>query len=138
MHVDVTLNDGAIGVSTGRKSPSTTIPMIMGFATGKTADSAPLWIHPVPPGDGLGGLMGSHFAEAGLAAGRVVSAYDDLSGATHLVAFDAGTGQTQWDVITESYYEFHLTKARLFVGRYTRLDVRDPATGKLLGGLGSR
>jgi serine/threonine-protein kinase len=138
MHVDVTLSDGAIGVSTGRKSPSTTIPMIMGFTAGKTADSAPLWIHPVPPGDGLGGLMGSHFAEAGLAGGRVVSAYDDLGGATHLVAFDAGTGQTLWDVNTESYYEFSLTKTRLFVGRYSRLDVRDPVTGKLLGGLGSR
>ena len=138
MHVDVTLSDGVNGVSTGRKAPSTTIPMIMGFTAGKPADAAPLWIHPVPPGDGLGGLVGSHFAEAGLAGGRVVSSYDDLSGATHLVAFDAVTGQTLWDVITESYYELSLTKTRLFVGRYSRLDVRDPATGKLLGGLGSR
>jgi hypothetical protein len=132
------LTEGTIGIATGRKTPSTTVPMIMGFTVGQSVDAAPLWQHPVPPGDGLGGLSGSHFAEQGLAAGRVVSAYDDLGGATHLIAFDALTGQTQWDVITESYYEFHLTKARLFVGRFTRLDVRDAATGKLLGGIGSR
>ncbi|MEP7122867.1 MAG: serine/threonine-protein kinase [Byssovorax sp.] len=138
MRVDTMLSEGAIGVATGRKAPSTTIPMIMGFAAEKAGDATPLWIHPVPPGDGLGGVWGSHFAEMDLAGGRVVSTYDDLSGATHVVAFDASTGQMQWDVISESYYELHLTPTRLFVGRFSRLDVRDAATGKLLGGLGSR
>jgi hypothetical protein len=138
MRVDTTLSEGSLAVSVGRKAPSTTIPMIMGFTAGKSVESAPLWQHPVPPGDGLGGLWGSHFAEVGLAGGRAVSAYDDVGGATHLIAFDALTGQTQWDVITESYYEMHLTPTRVFVGRYSRLDVRDAATGKLLGGIGSR
>ena len=73
-----------------------------------------------------------------LVHGRVIVTYDDLRDVHHVQAIDAATGVTLWDEETPSFLDLRATPSRVYVLRWSRLDVRDAATGALLGGVGAR
>jgi hypothetical protein len=109
--------------------------VIAGFTPGA---ATPRWMHTVPPVEPLR-AQNNHVDEGRLrlAGGRVVAGYDDISGKSHLVAIDAKTGDQKWDVITTSNRSFVLTPTRIYERDPPRLNVRDAATGKLIGGVGA-
>jgi outer membrane protein assembly factor BamB len=98
------------------------------------------WLHSVPPDNPLRAKRASLlFGNVQLAGGRVVAKYDDLEDHQHLIALDARTGDTRWDVVTKRFWNERriLTPPRLYEIDPPRLDVRDAATGQLLGGVGA-
>jgi hypothetical protein len=130
--------DGHDGVVAGMKSPGSAVPMIAGFTPGAAGQPPKLrWQRGVAPGSPLAAKE-APLSEPSLSAGRVVVTYEDLQGEHRLEAIDAATGKTMWDVPTESLLRLRITPTRVYVLRWTRLDVRDAATGALLGGVGSR
>ena len=104
----------------------------------KPGAATPRWVRTIPPIEPLraqgNSLNSSHVS---LAGGRVVATYDDISGKSHLVALDAKTGDQRWDVVTSHRGSFSLSPTRVYELDSPRLDVRDAATGKLLGGVGA-
>ena len=130
--------DGADGVVAGMKSPGSSVPMIAGFTPGAAGKAPRLrWQRGAAPGSPLDAKEMSP-SRPGLAAGRAIVTYEDLHGAHHLEAIDAPTGRTLWDTTSESFLQFRTTATRIYVMRWSRLDVRDAATGALLGGVGAR
>jgi hypothetical protein len=92
-------------------------------------------VRPVGPDDGLGAVGAAKFVQ--LTAGRAVALYEDARGGAHIVAIAAASGGTLWDVPARDTLEMTLSPTRLYVGRSGQLDVRDAATGRLLGTLGN-
>jgi putative pyrroloquinoline-quinone binding quinoprotein len=128
---------GGDAVAAGHHSPGTSYPMLVGFDPGAEADGKARWQRAVAPGDPLS----THAADnplqgVELAGGRTVTTYE--TGEPHFIAIDAKDGHTLWDVTSASYFAYRLSAARLYVMRWSRLDVRDATDGRLLGGVGSR
>jgi hypothetical protein len=104
----------------------------------KPGSASPRWMHTIPPIEPLRARSGVVDQDrVRLAGGRVVAGYDDIWDKSHLVAIDAKSGDQKWDVITTSQRSFILTPTRIYERDPPRLNVRDAATGKLLGGLGA-
>jgi serine/threonine-protein kinase len=133
IHLREVLVEGAHGLGVGGKANDASVPMLLGFTPGR-ASSPVRWRRPVAPGDGL--TAAGSPSEVELRGGRAVVLYTDTSRARRLAAIDAGNGKTLWDVPTPPVHSFVLTASRVYVSRWARLDVRDAATGKLLGGVG--
>ncbi len=110
--------------------------MLVGFTPGAATLR---WTSQIPPTDPLKATDQWFDADTvQLAGGRVVAAYTDLSLANHLVALDAKTGRTLWDVTAMSDHRtFALTATRIYEMDSPNVGVRDAATGKLLGSVGS-
>jgi hypothetical protein len=130
--------EGSNGVAAGMKNPGSAVPMLVGFTPGG-AGRAPVlrWQRGFASGSPLGAQM-ADIPAVKLAGGRAVVTYNDLAGAHHLEAVEASSGKTLWDVNTESLFRFRTSATRVYVSRWSRLDVRDAATGALLGGVGTR
>jgi hypothetical protein len=133
IHLREVLVENGHGIGVGGKANDASVPMLLGFAPGRGA-SPVKWRRPVAPGDGL--TAAGSPSEVELRGGRAVVLYTDVSRARRLAAIDAVTGKTLWDVPTPPVHSFVLTPSRVYVSRWARLDVRDAATGKLLGGVG--
>jgi hypothetical protein len=104
----------------------------------KRGDTSPRWMHTIPPVEPLRAQSRTVDSDrVRLAGGRVVAGYDDISGKVHLVALDAKTGDQKWDVITTHRWGFVLTPTRIYEHDRHMFDVRDAATGKLLGSVGA-
>jgi hypothetical protein len=129
--------EGANGVAAGDRRPGDGIPMILGYTAVPGGRGTIRWQRPVAPGDGLG-ARDAREDDLLLVAGRAIAHYQDRASAHHLVALDAATGKTLWDATSEQYNRVTATAARVYVWRWSRLDVRDAATGRLLGGVGYR
>lgn len=69
---------------------------------------------------------------ARLSEARVVTTYTTAAGEERLLALDASTGATLWD-LPHAYATLWLSPTRLYVSTGSRFDVREAATGKLLG-----
>jgi outer membrane protein assembly factor BamB len=107
------------------------------YAGFKPGAAPPRWVHQIPPTEPLRARSGVDRDRVRLAGSRVVAGYDDITDKSHLVALDAKTGEQKWDVITTHRREFVLTPTRIYELDSPRLDVRDAATGKPLGGVGA-
>ena len=130
--------EGGHGVAAGMKSPGSAVPMLVGFTPASPGRAPTLrWQRGFAPGSPLEAQL-TDVPTFKLAGGRVVVTYDDLAGAHHLAAIEASTGKTLWDVTTESLFRLGASATRVYVSRWSRLDVRDAATGALLGGVGMR
>jgi hypothetical protein len=137
------LLEGDRGVARGKGGPDAA-PMLVGFsprfgpvATVGLQSSPVLWQRPLASGGALTATESLLTEDIALCAGRAVTGYEAASGKTQLVAVDAQTGKTQWEVTTPSFSHFMLSATRVYVGRtWNRIDVRDAATGRLLGGAG--
>jgi outer membrane protein assembly factor BamB len=104
----------------------------------KPGSATPRWVRTIPPVEPLKARnQWIDAAHAHLAGGRVVASYEDIARKDHLVAIDAKTGEMRWDVITNGRSSFTLSATRIYEPHGPRLDVRDAATGKLLGGVGA-
>jgi hypothetical protein len=126
------------GIAAGMKSPGSAVPMLVGFTPGTVGRPPTLrWQRGFAPGSPLEAQM-TAVPSVKLAGGRAVVTYDDLAGEHHLAAIQAATGKTLWDVTSESFFRVGTTAKRVYVSRWSRLDVRDAATGALLGGVGTR
>jgi outer membrane protein assembly factor BamB len=126
--------DGGRGISFGNKQGDHELPMLAGFDPHPAGARRPkvLWERPLGSGDGLGAAYLHHYGDHAVAGGRAVAVYDER-GETHVVAVDIATGRTLWNEVSASLDAISMTPARVYVERGTELDVRDAATGKLLG-----
>jgi PQQ-like domain len=123
--------DSNVGALRGLHGPGTPYPMVAAFQVSGDSGTV-LWKRPVvdgsplasPPG-GLGKLV--------IAGGRVITTLDK-----ELVALDDKTGKTLWRTPSASFMALAASTTRVYVGRWSRLDVRDASTGQLLGGVGMR
>jgi hypothetical protein len=130
--------DGPDGVASGIKTHGSAVPILVGFTPGRAGvEPALRWQRGVVQGSSLGAKEGD-LSELPLANGRAFVGYEDLRSRHHLEAIEAATGRTLWDEPTESFFHVRATATRVYVMRWTRLDVRDATTGALLGGVGSR
>jgi outer membrane protein assembly factor BamB len=127
------------GVALGHKNTDISFMMLLGFEPNADTSkpSRVVWKRPVAPGDGLGSAGSGHMFHFGLAAGRAVTGYDTPSGETKLVAVDAASGRTLWEVPTPDFSGLVLTAARVYILAGSRLHVRDAATGAAIGGVGT-
>ena len=71
-----------------------------------------------------------------LSGGRIIVQYDDVSSGNHLEAIDPKTGTTRWDVAAGSYSNTRVTTSRIYQYDAHAIQVRDAATGKVLGHVG--
>jgi eukaryotic-like serine/threonine-protein kinase len=140
--MDQQLVDGGRGVALAGKNGDPAFRVMIGFDTRPHPhddhDAKILWQRPLAPGDGLGAVGTSHYGEFDASSGRAVAAYDDPQGATHIVAVDEATGRTLWDVTSPAFYSFVLSPSRLYENLGGRIEVRDAATGRVLGGIGGQ
>lgn len=133
-----TVVEGENGVATGTKTQGSSVPMIIGYTPGGNGRTSTVrWQRGVAPGSPLAAKE-TGFSRVTLAGGRAVTTYEDLKGTHHLQGIDAASGRTLWDQDTGSFLQWRSTPTRVYVMRWTRLEVRDAATGKLLGGIGQR
>jgi hypothetical protein len=119
-------------VTLGNHSPGTSYPMLVGF---DAATKSLRWQRPLFPGDVLAGPATLPNG-ADLSGNLFVSHYD--KDGQHLIGIDATTGKTLWDVSSPSLFTLRTSSTRVYVMRWTRLDVRDGTDGRLLGGVGER
>jgi Protein kinase domain len=144
---DMSRIEGRRGVLVGYKKTDRSFPVLAGFEPlfGNAAarydhTSKILWQRPLAPGDGLGAVGLSITGNLAFVGGRAVVAYEHASGTTRLMAADPVTGNTLWEVTMRRLHHFTLTPTRVYVYSFVgnRIDVRDAATGHLLGGFGPK
>jgi hypothetical protein len=123
------------GVAVADKQRDSNFRILYGFDP-RAKEGKILWQRPLAPGDGLGAITGMHHGHFDVLGGRALAAYDDPQGASHFVMVDAATGRTLWDAITPRFRSFALTLSRLYVNTSGKIDVRDAATGRVLGSAG--
>jgi hypothetical protein len=128
--------DGQRGVVIGVNQKGTPYPMLVGFDVTRGRPGALRWSRAVFPGDPLAAPT-SGVPRITTAGGRAFSSYE-LDGSAHLVGVSLLDGKTLWDMPSAAVSALIARPARLYVTRWTRLDVRDAASGTLLGGIGSR
>jgi hypothetical protein len=120
-------------VALGSRSRDQSVPMILGGSPPprEGGEAHVRWTRPLASGDGLSAMHATFFLA--LRGGRALSWYEHAAGRPHVVAVDAAAGRTLWDVPTTEVLSLHLTLTRVYVQHRQGLDVRDAATGKLLG-----
>jgi hypothetical protein len=134
--VEYVLEDGDARVALGHKDPGTRVPMAAGL--GPLDDVT--WKRAIPEADVARVSEGTPDL-ADLAGGRLVTQYE-VGDRWHLVALDAATGDTAWDVViprsedgSEAQF-MTVTDRRVYLPHWTWLEVFDAPTGKHLGTVG--
>lgn len=130
--------DGLDGVALGSHSPGTSYPMVAGFEVVEGKAGKLRWQRPVFPGDPLAGPTAELNQYLFVAAGRAVTIYGSTGTSPHVVAFDAKTGAPQWDTPSQQFFGFHASATRVYVMRWSRLEVLDAKSGRFLGAIGTR
>jgi hypothetical protein len=123
--------EGSVAVGLGTRKSDMSVPMIFGGGFRDAGEAHVRWNRPLAPGDGLSAVRATFFLA--LRSGRAVTWYDHAAGRPHVIAIDAAGGRTLWDAPTTEVLSLHLSPTRVYVQHRQGLDVRDAATGKLLG-----
>jgi serine/threonine protein kinase/outer membrane protein assembly factor BamB len=125
---------GATVVGCYHKSPGTPTPRLAGVdaATAAVRWQLPLAVDPA----------NTQSSDRGMAVvgDRFVGVY--ATGKWHVTAVDVKTGARQWDVTLQAIFSDNepvllLSSSRVYLGRDASIEVRDAATGKLVGLLGT-
>ncbi len=130
------LAEGADQIAIGVKDPGTRNPMAMGFE-GESGSKRVLWSRNVSADAREGSLQVTDLID-----GRAILLYQSKRRGWRLVALDATTGNTVYDVEiprTESGSgpsDMLLTAARVYVPHWTWLDIFETASGEHLGTIG--
>jgi serine/threonine-protein kinase len=134
VHIDDTIVDGSIGFAWGERFSDLSVPLLFGFVPRASGTPTVKWQRTVTPGDGLGAVGRTSGAEVDLAGGRAVIGYRGATGAAHALVVDAATGTTVWDKeIPGNLMALTLTPSRLFAQLIMKIEVRDAATGAVIG-----
>jgi serine/threonine-protein kinase len=144
------LADGAAGVGFGHKGFGQSPPLAVGYALLPGNRSTLRWQTMLGPGDGQSALKLSFPTEPGLSGGRAAAAYEDTAGRDHVVVLDASSGRRLWDEPVDrptkkssggatigTALHLAITPTRVYLLRAPRLEVRDAATGRVLGSVGA-
>ena len=135
------LRDDPVAVVFGKKAPGTPTPIAVGVDPGTLAAK---WQVTLPAVDIATvrdeSLSGPKFVA--LHGDRFVDAYGVGQKGWHVTALDAKTGTRQWDVVLQPIFAVDsingvlLSESHLFIVRMQSVEVRDAASGKLLGVIG--
>jgi hypothetical protein len=143
LFVGWSLTDGDRGIGRGKAKGNLDNHVIFGFepffdkAAFSTHASRLLWKRPIVHANELTASVSYIPDYVTMAAGRAVTGYELASGVVRLLAVDVQTGRTLWEAVVPPFVDFALSPTRLYVSRWLRrVDVRDAATGVLLGGVG--
>lgn len=130
------LLDGSAGVGVGEQDGSRSVMKLFGFTQPAAGARAVRWSRPVAPDDGFGGRVDGAICD--IAAGRMVIKYEDLTGNAHILAVDVASGKTLWDVDAENQVaSLVLSATRVYANGWRQIDVRDAATGRRIGRVGT-
>jgi hypothetical protein len=137
------LREGANGVGFGQEEGSDGLPVVVGFST---SPAAVRWQRPLGPGDGRTALHLDSYAKPEIAGGRAAAIYRDTAQEDRLVVLDALGGRTLWETKVDDparkktgigrLLSAAITRTRVYIMRRPRLEVRDAATGRVLGVVG--
>ena len=123
---------GRRGAVIGTHTPGTGYPVVVAFHVDEHDTVSIDWQRPLtddaPLSDGTSQPVGPVVTERHIFIGH---------GDT-IVALDPATGKTQWRQPTKSYMTLHADDQRVYVGRWSRLQIHDADTGKPFGGIGDR
>jgi hypothetical protein len=124
--------DGTTGALLGTHTPGTGYTMLAAFDITQEgakvrfkralADGSPL---AVPEGASIAPLI--------VAGGRIVTQRAD-----GVAAFDAASGRTVWSANPGAFMTLHASENRVYVGRWTALDIYAADTGRPIGTIGKR
>jgi len=133
------LRHGDDAVAVGVRRPGTEVPMALGF---DPHSASVLWSRTLPAGDPQRAKAESA-ALTDLHTGTLVATYTQRDDSRRLIAIDARTGDTLWDVAVPRSQDgseeraMVVTATRVYVPHWTWLEVIDRANGAHLGTIGS-
>jgi hypothetical protein len=134
------VEEGDLAVALGKKHPGTGIPIAVGFDP-KTKTVR--WQQAIGAGDQatVSESSTTSIMDA-IAGGRFVAPYEVTSKGWHFTAFDARSGQRDWDISLQSLIGidqpegFTLSASRVYIMRSSSLEVYDAKSGALVGTIG--